>query len=104
MFFDNIYSQRKGVTTLVWLKPKMKWRFPDGNFYLWADRSPVKTLKTNSLFAELGENSYMREVVAYQVGICFFGGWWVNKAESLDGRLRCCSSIKLTECWEYYIS
>ncbi len=36
-----------------------------GSFY--PEGPKTKELKTNSFFQELGENSYMREPVAYQV-------------------------------------
>ncbi|KAI8471595.1 MAG: coth protein-domain-containing protein [Monoraphidium minutum] len=68
-FYDAVGSERRGVTSLAYPKPKMTFRANGGReFELFADAPRYGELKLNSLYYEIpGENSFMKEVVATKV-------------------------------------
>eukprot|EP00775_Hariotina_reticulata_P008887 gene8887-9065_t len=66
-FYDSVISHRRGVSTLGWLKPKMTFSGPKKGFRVLPGITPSRELKLNALYWELGELSFLKEVVAYQV-------------------------------------
>ncbi|MEW5306997.1 MAG: hypothetical protein WDW36_009419 [Sanguina aurantia] len=63
-FYDGVRARRRGVTSLSWPKPKFKFVLEDKEFR-WRDDAPtVNTFGLQSFWSELGEPSYMREVLA----------------------------------------
>ncbi|KAF6266395.1 coth protein-domain-containing protein [Scenedesmus sp. NREL 46B-D3] len=65
--YDNTHANRRGVTALGWAKPKMEFAVADDGFTIAPGVPPVGDLKLNSYYVELGEISFMKEVIAYQV-------------------------------------
>ena len=70
-FYDNVAASRRGVTSLAWAKPKMSFKAAPaaagGRDFILFDGNEYGTLKLNSLYFELGENSFMKEAVAARV-------------------------------------
>lgn len=65
--YDNTHANRRGMTALSWAKPKMEFRVENDGFVIAPGVPPVSNLKLNSYYVELGEISFMKEVIAYQV-------------------------------------
>ncbi|KAK9812205.1 hypothetical protein WJX73_004025 [Symbiochloris irregularis] len=72
-FYDNVFVKRKGVTSLSWAKPKLKFKFHE-KVFVWKENldaavheKPVDEFDINSLYWEPGQKSYMREHVGYEV-------------------------------------
>ncbi|KAL0031002.1 hypothetical protein WJX79_008100 [Trebouxia sp. C0005] len=66
-FYDNLSSKRRGVSSLGFPKPKLHLGLDDVDFVYQIGNPSVTTVKTNGLYYEPGEKSYMRETIAYQV-------------------------------------
>ena len=68
-FHDNIVVRRKGATSLTWPKPKFKIISPDSQghiFKISPDIGKVKSISMNSEWAEMGENTFMRETIGWE--------------------------------------
>eukprot|EP01024_Parvocaulis_polyphysoides_P030474 TRINITY_DN27701_c1_g1_i3.p1 TRINITY_DN27701_c1_g1~~TRINITY_DN27701_c1_g1_i3.p1 ORF type:complete len:706 (+),score=98.23 TRINITY_DN27701_c1_g1_i3:148-2118(+) len=65
--YDNIFTRRRGVTALTWPKPKIKFDFKGSVFEYNPNRAKVEEFNLQSFWMEQGEDSYMRETVAFQV-------------------------------------
>eukprot|EP01026_Neomeris_dumetosa_P052580 TRINITY_DN465_c1_g1_i1.p1 TRINITY_DN465_c1_g1~~TRINITY_DN465_c1_g1_i1.p1 ORF type:complete len:660 (+),score=77.06 TRINITY_DN465_c1_g1_i1:186-2165(+) len=65
--YDNVATRRRGVTALSWPKPKIKFDFKGSVFEYSTDKSKVEEFNLQSFWEEPGEDSYMRETVAFQV-------------------------------------
>ncbi|KIZ03262.1 hypothetical protein MNEG_4702 [Monoraphidium neglectum] len=71
-FYDDVEGQRRGVTSLNYPKPKMKFKANSGKqFDLFPNAPRMGQLKLNSLYFELGELSFMKEYVASRVRSTF---------------------------------
>eukprot|EP00884_Botryococcus_braunii_P015668 jgi/Botrbrau1/2785/Bobra.0164s0062.1 len=71
-FYDNLFVKRKGVTSLSWPKPKLKFSMNTAEFVLREppqslNELPVKKFELNSIWWEPGQMSYMREYTGYEV-------------------------------------
>ena len=66
-FYDNVFTRRRGVTALTWPKPKIKFDFKGAAFKFQKGESSVEEFNLQSFYDEIGEDSYMRETVAFQV-------------------------------------
>ncbi|CAD7697253.1 unnamed protein product [Ostreobium quekettii] len=65
-FYDNVLSRRRGVTALTWPKPKIKFDFK-GKVFKLTDHRSVEEFNLQSFWEEPGEDTYLREPVAFQV-------------------------------------
>ena len=66
-YYDNVFTRRRGMTALAWPKPKLKLDFR-GEAFKWRPGAPrVEEINLQSLWAEPGEESYMREPLALEV-------------------------------------
>lgn len=65
-FYDNVFTRRRGVTSLTWPKPKLKFDFK-GRVFKYDQKLSVEEFNLQSFFDEPGEDSYMRETAAYAV-------------------------------------
>lgn len=65
-FYDNVYTRRRGVTALTWPKPKIKFDFKGKAFKL-DKKSKVEEFNLQSFWEEPGEDSYLREPIAFKV-------------------------------------
>lgn len=68
-FYDNIIVRRRGVSSIAWPKPKFKVDAGDQGkiFQIFEDDDrTVKEFNMNSEWAEPGENSFMRETLAWK--------------------------------------
>eukprot|EP01025_Chloroclados_australasicus_P013026 TRINITY_DN1620_c0_g1_i5.p1 TRINITY_DN1620_c0_g1~~TRINITY_DN1620_c0_g1_i5.p1 ORF type:complete len:1023 (+),score=138.19 TRINITY_DN1620_c0_g1_i5:371-3439(+) len=65
--YDNVFTRRRGMTTLTWPKPKIKFDFKGSIFEYNPDRARVEEFNLQSFWMETGEDSYMREVVGLKV-------------------------------------
>ena len=68
-FYDNIIVRRRGVSSIAWPKPKFKVDAGDQGkiFQIYEDDDrTVKEFNMNSEWAEPGENSFMRETLAWK--------------------------------------
>lgn len=65
-FYDNVFTRRRGVTALSWPKPKIKFDFK-GRVFKYKKKKTVEEFNLQSFYDEPGENSYLREPVAYQI-------------------------------------
>eukprot|EP00210_Caulerpa_lentillifera_P006730 g6432.t1 len=66
-FYDNVFTRRRGVTALSWPKPKIKFDFKGKAFKYKKSESRVEEFNLQSFWDEIGEDSYLREPVAFQV-------------------------------------
>jgi hypothetical protein len=66
-WYDRVFVRRRGITALGWPKPKLKFDFK-GSVFKWSeDIGKVEEINLQCFYAEPGENSYMREPIAFQV-------------------------------------
>ncbi|KAL3145208.1 hypothetical protein ABBQ32_000957 [Trebouxia sp. C0010 RCD-2024] len=65
--YDGASSKRRGVSSLSLPKPKLHLKLNEPDFVYQIGNPPVADVKTNGLYYEPGEKSYMREAIAYQV-------------------------------------
>ena len=67
-FYDNVIVRRRGVSSLNWPKPKFKVDAGQQGkiFKIKAGVPPVKEFNMNSEWAEPGENTFMRETLAWE--------------------------------------
>lgn len=64
--YDNVFTRRRGVTSLSWPKPKIKFDFK-GRVFKYAKGKSVEEFNLQSFWDEPGEDSYLREPAAFQI-------------------------------------
>ena len=65
-FYDNLQVRVRGITTVDWRKPKLKFEFNPGDpFFYSSDQLPVDEFNLQSHFLEKGATSYMGENLAF---------------------------------------
>eukprot|EP01025_Chloroclados_australasicus_P040119 TRINITY_DN4178_c0_g2_i1.p1 TRINITY_DN4178_c0_g2~~TRINITY_DN4178_c0_g2_i1.p1 ORF type:complete len:1028 (-),score=127.01 TRINITY_DN4178_c0_g2_i1:2597-5680(-) len=67
LFYDNVFTRRRGMTALTWPKPKIKMDFKGKVFRYSRDEKRVEEFNLQSFWEEPGEDSFLRETVAFQV-------------------------------------
>ncbi|GMH43574.1 hypothetical protein BSKO_11496 [Bryopsis sp. KO-2023] len=66
-FYDNVFTRRRGITALPWPKPKIKFDFKGTVFKMKKGVKDVEEFNLQSFWDEPGEDSYMREPLAFEV-------------------------------------
>ncbi|GMH43301.1 hypothetical protein BSKO_11223 [Bryopsis sp. KO-2023] len=66
VLYDNVFTRRRGVTSLSWPKPKIKFDFK-GKVFKYKKGMAVEEFNLQSFYDEPGEDSYLREPAAFKV-------------------------------------
>ena len=63
-FYDNIFCRTRGVSSATWPKKKYKFKLHENSFIYREGEQGVSDVNLDSMYDELGEESYMRFVLA----------------------------------------
>lgn len=63
-FYDNIFCRTRGVSSAMWPKKKYKFKLHENSFVYREGERGVSNVNLDSMYDELGEESYMRFVLA----------------------------------------
>ncbi|KAF5838031.1 coth protein-domain-containing protein [Dunaliella salina] len=66
--YEGVFVSRRGQSSLSWPKPKLKFSLPFGKTFKYADDAPpVTKFGLQSHYFELGERSYMKDLLGVKV-------------------------------------
>eukprot|EP00967_Tisochrysis_lutea_P133694 scaffold235039_cov15-Tisochrysis_lutea.AAC.1 len=66
--YEGVLVSRRGQSSLSWPKPKLKFSLPAGKEFKYADDAPpVTKFGLQSHYFELGERSYMKDLLGVKV-------------------------------------